>query len=138
MDNEPDLWTSTHEEVHPNPLTYAELIQKTIDYASAVKDVSAISLVFGPVNYGWYGMMTLQDAPDRNVPGGLNFQQYYLQQIANAEAAAGRTLVDVDDIHFYSEAQDTNGHRVTGEDTDAAAVAGARSVGTVAVRSHLR
>ena len=109
--------------MHPAKPTYAELIQKTIEYASAVKDVSAISLVFGPVNYGWNGMMTLQDAPDKSVAGALNFQQYYLQQIANAEATAGRTLVDVDDIHYYSEAYDTNNHRVTDGYTDAAAVA---------------
>ena len=37
LDNEPDLWSSTHVEVHPQKLSYAELIQRTIAYAWAIK-----------------------------------------------------------------------------------------------------
>ena len=64
LDNEPDLWSSTHAEVHPAATTYSELVSKTIAYADAIKDISPGSLVFGPVNYGWNGYTTLQDAPD--------------------------------------------------------------------------
>src|SRR5207247_9123047 len=52
LDNEPDLWSSTHAEVHPNAATYAELVQKTVAYANAIKAVAPASKVFGPVNYG--------------------------------------------------------------------------------------
>jgi hypothetical protein len=60
------------------------------------------SLVFGPVNYGWHGYTTLQDAPDQN---GRDFQTYYLQQLAQAEVTHGQRLVDVLDVHWYPEAQ---------------------------------
>ena len=39
LDNEPDLWSSTHAEVHPTPLTYAELAQRNVEYATAIKAV---------------------------------------------------------------------------------------------------
>jgi hypothetical protein len=102
LDNEPDLWASTHAAIHPNATTYAELVQKTITFADAIKDVAPGSKVFGPVNYGWHGYTTLQDAPDRN---GRDFQTFYLQQLAQAETAYGQRLVDVLDVHWYPEAQ---------------------------------
>ena len=37
LDNEPDLWSSTHAEVHPSAVTYAELANRNIDYATAIK-----------------------------------------------------------------------------------------------------
>jgi Glycoside hydrolase family 44 len=120
LDNEPDLWASTHAEVHPAKTTYAEMVQKTVAYASAIKDVSPNAKVFGPVNYGWAGYRSLQSAPDA---AGRDFHTFYLQQLHAAEQTAGRRLVDVMDVHYYSEAQDTNGHRVTDGYTDSAAVA---------------
>ena len=37
LDNEAMLWNSTHRDVHPQPATYDEIWQKTVDYASAIK-----------------------------------------------------------------------------------------------------
>ena len=39
LDNEPDLWSSTHAEVHPVPVTYAELVQRNMTFATAIKAV---------------------------------------------------------------------------------------------------
>ena len=64
LDNEPDVWAETHPEVHPEKLTYAELMQRTIAYSTAIKNVEPGALVYGPVNYGWGGMFNLQNAPD--------------------------------------------------------------------------
>jgi hypothetical protein len=104
LDNEPDLWAHTHARIHPNATTYAELRQRTIDYASAIKDAAPGALVFGAVNYGWHGYRTLQDAPDR---AGRDFHRYFLEQMNAAEQTAGRRLVDVLDVHWYPEAQGT-------------------------------
>jgi hypothetical protein len=119
LDNEPDLWSSTHAEVHPAATTYAELVQKTIDYASAIKDVMPGTQIFGPVNYGWQGYVNLQNAPDAN---GRDFLTFYLQQMQQADAAAGHRLVDVLDVHWYPEATG-GGVRITGQDTTPAVVA---------------
>ena len=113
LDNEPDLWPSMHPRIHPDPTTYAELAQKTVDYAGAIKSVSPAALVFGPVNYGWYGYTMLQGAPDA---AGRDFQEFWLASVAAADQAAGHRLVDVLDVHWYPEAQG-GGVRVTGSDT---------------------
>ncbi|MFO0875831.1 MAG: glycoside hydrolase family 44 protein [Gemmataceae bacterium] len=119
LDNEPDLWQETHAAIHPGDVTYAELVQKSIEYAAAIKAVAPGSLVFGPVNYGWHGFTTLQDAPDG---AGRDFQSFYLAQMKAAETAAGRRLLDVLDVHWYPEAQG-GGVRITDQNNSAAVVA---------------
>lgn len=121
LDNEPDLWADTHLPIHPDPVTYAELIRKTVDYAAAIKAIIPSGLVFGPVNYGWQGYVNLQNAPDA---GGRDFQAVYLQQLAEAEQRQGRRLVDVLDVHWYPEAQG-DGIRII-EDNNSPAVVAAR------------
>ncbi len=64
LDNEPDLWSSTHAEVHPSAVGYAELVTRNTNYAKAIKGVWPTAKVAGPVNYGFYGFERLQDAPD--------------------------------------------------------------------------
>ena len=119
LDNEPDLWSSTHAEIRPNPATYAEMVQKTIDYSKAIKNVMPGAKVFGPVNYGWYGMVTLQDAPDA---AGRDFLNFYLSQMKQAEQTAGKRLLDVLDVHWYPEATG-GGVRITEANNSAAVVA---------------
>ncbi len=102
LDNEPDLWSSTHAEIHPNAATYAEMITRSTDYASAIKNVYPSATVFGPVNYGWYGFMALQGAPDQN---GRNFLDVYLDGMRVAGNVAGKRLLDVMDVHWYPEAK---------------------------------
>ena len=119
LDNEPDLWSSTHAEVHPAAVTYAELVQKTIAYATAIKTVSPSSKIFGPVSYGWNGYTTLQNAPDA---AGRDFLEFYLAQMKQAELSAGKRLLDVLDVHWYPEAQG-GGVRITGTETSGTVVA---------------
>jgi len=101
LDNEPDYWQATHPEIHPKNATYAELIEKTIAYADAIKSVEPNVLVFGPANYGWQGYTHLQEAPDAN---NRDFQEVYLQAMANAERSHHRRLLNVLDVHWYPEA----------------------------------
>ncbi|HLK13184.1 MAG TPA: glycoside hydrolase family 44 protein [Fimbriimonadaceae bacterium] len=109
LDNEPDLWGSTHEEIWPKNPTYAQIIANNIEFAGAIKDAAPGALVFGPVNYGWGGFMTFQGANDG---GGRNFLDVYLAAMKDAEAKAGKRLLDTLDVHWYPEAQG-DGVRVT-------------------------
>lgn len=118
LDNEPDLWPATHPRIHPDATTYAELAAKSIAYAAAIKNVSPDALVFGPVNYGWYGYVALQGAPDA---AGRDFQEFWLAEIEAAQQVLGARLVDVLDVHWYPEAQG-GGVRITGAETTPAVV----------------
>jgi hypothetical protein len=120
LDNEPDLWKETHPEIHPAPVTYAELVQKSTEFGQAIKDVAPNALVLGFVSYGFNGFVTLQNAPDASSHG--NFIEHYLKQMKLAEQAAGKRLIDVLDLHWYSEVY-ANGQRIIGNDTSPASVA---------------
>lgn len=113
LDNEPDLWSSTHSEIHPAALTYAEIVQKNTDFADAIKAVAPKSIVFGPVNYGWAGYANLQGAPDAN---NRDFLDFYLDSMKAAEGTKGKRLVDVLDVHWYPEATG-DGHRIVDDGT---------------------
>lgn len=119
LDNEPDLWSSTHAEVHPNPATYVEMVQKTIAYGNAIKNVMPNTKIFGPVNYGFLGMWNLQNAPDA---AGRDFLNYYLAQMKAAELTYGKRLLDVLDVHWYPEVY-ASGVRITEQNNTPAVVA---------------
>jgi hypothetical protein len=102
LDNEPELWTTTHARVHPDKVRFDEVARLNAEYAEAVKRVAPKALVFGFVSYGWHGLTTLQDAPDRN---GRDFSEFFLEEMKAAERKAGRRLVDVFDLHWYPEAR---------------------------------
>jgi len=110
LDNEPDLWSSTHAEVQQTALTYAAFMSRSLQFAGALKDAVPGALLFGPVSYGWNGYVNLQNATDAATYG--DFLAYYLSQMSQASASQGRRLLDVLDLHFYSEAQGC-GVRVT-------------------------
>jgi hypothetical protein len=118
LDNEPDLWSSTHAEIRRNAagtasqaVTYQELRDRTVQYATAIKNVWPEAPVLGPVSYGFNGYISLQNASDA---GGRDFINYYLQQMNTASQAAGKRLVDALDLHYYPEARATlaNGSKV--------------------------
>jgi hypothetical protein len=111
MDNEPDLWSFTHARIHPEPLLYAELVAKNIEFARAVKSVAPDAWVTGFVSYGFNGYINLQSAPDEQG----EFIPYFLSAMAEAEQIEGQRLIDVLDLHWYPEALG-NGQRITGED----------------------
>jgi hypothetical protein len=131
LDNEPDIWSSTHAEVHPTPVTYAELVMRNTVYGAAVKSVWPTAEVAGFVSYGWTGYETLQGASDSQANG--EFLTYYLDQMKAAEATAGKRLVDYLDLHWYPETYVNDGYngqssnRIV-DNTDATALAVAARV----------
>jgi hypothetical protein len=137
LDNEVDLWAYTHARLRGDatspvasqagtPLGYAEVVQLSVDYASAAKDVNSAVQILGPVNYGWGGYTNLQGAPDA---GGRDFLNFYLQQMSAAGTTAGRRLLDALDVHWYPEARGAcasnpmDGCRITDNVNEAGVVA---------------
>jgi hypothetical protein len=131
LDNEPDLWgyvsngagTGTHPEVQRTQLTYSAFLQQSIASASAIKAALPSSLVYGPVSYGWNGMLSFQGAPDSTGATIDNsFIDYYLSQMS--AASTSRRLLDVLDLHWYSEATcSSSGVRVINTDNSDCVVA---------------
>jgi Glycoside hydrolase family 44 len=109
LDNEPDLWNSTHRDVHPQPLSEKELWKKSKATAEAVKQADPTAGVLGPSDWGWcaYYYSAVDDCgsstKDQDAHGGLPLGQWYLKQFAHAQRTTGTRLLDYFDEHFYPQ-----------------------------------
>jgi fibronectin type 3 domain-containing protein len=113
LDNEPELWNSTHLEVQgPTPVTSDNYITKTINLTKAIKDQFPNALIFGPVHYGFQGIYNWQGELSATPSGSNWFPDKYLQAIKTASTTYGKPLVDIYDFHWYAEDYDSNGTRV--------------------------
>lgn len=114
LDNEPDLWSSTHPRIHPQKVTCSELISKSVELAKVIKEMDPNAMVFGYESYGFMGFYSLQDAPDwKNVKGNHAwFISYYLEKMKEASDQYGKRLLDVLSIHWYPEARSSSGVRI--------------------------
>lgn len=114
LDNEPDLWATTHREIQAAEGPKADyLIGRTLQLARAIKKQFPEAVVFGPAISGFYGMYGWRDelsaAPDLE----NWFFDKYARAVQAASAGLKTPLVDVFDFHWYPEATDSAGHRVT-------------------------
>ncbi len=113
LDNEPMLWNSTHRDVHPEPTTYDELLEKTIAYGTAVRQADPDAVIAGPAEWGWTGYFRSaadvepgkpQDA-DRKAHGNVPLLPWYLRKLREHEKKTGVRILDVVDVHFYPQGQ---------------------------------
>src|SRR6266700_711491 len=115
LDNEPELWNSTHKEVQGGTrVTSDDYIAKTITLTKALKDQFPDVVIFGPVHYGFQGLFNWQGESGINAtPNGMDwFPDKYLQAISTASMTYGRPLVDVYDFHWYPEVYDASNTRI--------------------------
>jgi hypothetical protein len=123
LDNEPMLWAQTHRDAHPQPPTYDELVQRTIEYGTAIREADPGALIAGPAEWGWtnYFYSAKDNAeggpsarPDRRAHGDQPLVAYYLKALAENEKKTGTRVLDVLDLHAYPQ-----GERVYGDAVDA-------------------
>jgi hypothetical protein len=120
LDNEPDLWSSTHAEIWPVKPTYDDVTSRNAEYAAMIHRRVPNATVVGYGSYGWTGWETLQGSPDAQTKG--RFLDYYLDKMREAEQTYGHRVVDAMDIHWYPEARGDN-TRITENCTTAGCVA---------------
>ena len=112
LDNEPSLWNTNHRDVHPEPLSYDELLDRTIRYGSAIREADPQAVIAGPSEWGWTGYFySAKDMaagatvrPDRRAHGDVPLLPWYLQKLRERERATGKRVLDVLDVHFYPQA----------------------------------
>ena len=114
LDNEPELWKTTHLEVQgPASITSDDYIGRTIGLATALKKQFPEVVIFGPGNYGFLGIYNWNSELSATVSGNNWFADKYMLALRNASSSFGKPLVDVYEIHWYPEATDGAGTRVT-------------------------
>lgn len=121
MDNEPDIWHITHDDVVKTPPTAEQFRAR---YFAAAKTARAkfpgIKLV-GPIAanewfwYDWAGGGTTVNGRE------LPWLEYFIKRVAEEQAASGVRLIDVLALHFYPGSTNTDQltqyHRVFFDDT---------------------
>ncbi len=110
LDNEPFLWNDTHPYLHPEECTADELIEKSIELASVVKELDPNAEVYGPALWGMLPCIqagtseNFTDTKWNSIKDNYNwYLDYYLESMANAEKETGTRLLDVIDVHYYSQ-----------------------------------
>jgi hypothetical protein len=113
LDNEPALWSKTHRDVHPDPLTYDELLDRTLRYGTAIRQADPEALIAGPAAWGWEEyLFSAKDAryprilrPDRRLHGDVPLLAWYLRRLREEEERTRVHILDLVDVHFYPAAE---------------------------------
>lgn len=101
MDNEPEIWNGTHDDVQKEPVSADEFIDKYIAVAKAAKNKWPDIKLVGPITcneWQWYA------GSDYGVTVGEEFYpwiEYFIKRIGEEEARCGVKLLDVFAIHYY-------------------------------------
>jgi hypothetical protein len=114
MDNEPELWSQTHTDVHPARVGYDEILSKFLEYADAIKAVDPTAQITGPVSNGWNayfyseldrGSDNFLTAADRKAHNNMPFLAWFLSEVKKYDDKVGYRTLDVLDIHYYPQGQ---------------------------------
>jgi hypothetical protein len=120
IDNEPMLWSSTHRDVHPARVSYAELLQTFLTYAGAVKAVDPGAEVLGPESCCWYdywyseldrGSDNFATHADRKAHQDVPLIPWFLRSVKQHDFESGIRTLDVLSVHFYPQAGGVHGDR---------------------------
>ena len=115
MDNEHSIWHSTHRDVHPVGAKMAEVRDKMLAYAAAVKGRDAAAMVVGPEEWGWSGytlsgydqqygsLYGWSNLPDRIANGNWDYLPWLLNQLKGSSVANGQKPLDVFSVHYYPQ-----------------------------------
>jgi hypothetical protein len=101
MDNEPEIWGGTHDDVYPEQPTAEELMQKYFAVAKKARALYPGIKLCGPVTcneWQWYNY----DSKRINSGGkSYSWLEFFIKRIAEEQQATGIRLLDVIDLHFY-------------------------------------
>jgi hypothetical protein len=106
MDNEPEIWSGTHDDVMKTQLPAEEFMQRYFKVAKAARAKYPDIKLVGPVpanEWQWFRW------GDGSSTGYKPWLEFFIRRIAEEEKASGIKLLDVLDIHFYpGESDATN------------------------------
>ncbi len=109
MDNEIEIWGSTHRDVHPNPSAYDELRDTYIAEARALKGWDSAAIRLGPVTCCWWFYWNGANNNDKGAHAGNDFIPWWLNEVYWQDKVAGTRSVDIFDIHAYPDGPNTSG-----------------------------
>jgi hypothetical protein len=110
MDNEIEIWGSTHRDVHPQPSGYDELRDTYIAESRALKGWDPAAVRFGPITCCWWFYWNGANGNDKGTHAGIDFVPWWLNEVYWQDQIAGTRSVDVFDLHAYPDTPDTSSY----------------------------
>ncbi len=110
MDNEVEIWSSTHDDVLATQPTAETFLQLYFAVAKKARSLYPGIKLTGPVSpneWQWYNWnnTTVTGADGKQYP----WLEYFIKRVAEEEQSSGIRLLDVIDLHFYpSSTTDTS------------------------------
>ena len=107
MDNEPEIWSGTHDDVMPVQLSPQEFMERYIELAKKARAKFPDIKLVGPVTanewqwYNWGGKPITENG--KTYP----WLEYFIKTIAEEQQKSGAKLLDMLDIHFYPATKKT-------------------------------
>ena len=104
MDNEIDIWSGTHRDVHPAGSGYNELSNTFVSESRAVKSWDSSAVRFGPVSCCWYFYWNLPSTTDnKSSHANMDFLPWWLNDVYWQDQIAGTRSLDAFDVHAYTD-----------------------------------
>ena len=100
MDNEPEIWEGTHDDVMPSQLAAEDFMQRYFAYAKAARARFPEIKLTGPVpanEWQWFNYPKAINVGGRSYP----WLEYFIKRVGEEQARTGIRLLDVLDIHYY-------------------------------------
>lgn len=107
MDNEPEIWSGTHDDVMPKQVSPQEFMQRYMALAKKARTSFPGIRLVGPVTanewqwYNWDGQPVTENG--KTYP----WLEYFIKALAEEQQKSGLRLLDVLDIHFYPSTRKT-------------------------------
>ncbi|MEO6003100.1 MAG: glycoside hydrolase family 44 protein [Opitutus sp.] len=102
MDNEPEIWNGTHDDVMPTQLSAEAFMQRYFDYAKQARSRYPQIKLAGPLpanEWQWFnwgtGLITASDG--KKYP----WLEFFIKRVSEEQTRTGIRLLDVLDLHYY-------------------------------------
>jgi hypothetical protein len=109
LDNEPEIWSGTHRDVHPVATGYDELSADIVHAGHFLKSVDPAAVRLAPVFDSWWFYWNGANGNDKDAHGGLDFLPWLLNEIWYNDQVQGSRSFDVFDVHAYFNGPNTGG-----------------------------
>ncbi|KAF7365841.1 Endoglucanase A [Mycena venus] len=102
IDNEIEIASSTHQDMHPAAIDYDEELARVLNFSLVAKEVIPGVKVAAPSTCAWWFYWTSEVGyTDNAAHDNMDFLPWFLMKMAAAEKTHGQRILDYLDIHYY-------------------------------------
>ncbi|KAF8588333.1 glycoside hydrolase family 44 protein [Ramaria rubella] len=105
IDNEMEIASNTHQDMHPQPMGYDEELARVINFSTIAKEAISGVEVAAPSTCSWWYYWTSEiGLSDNAAHNNTDFLPWFLTEMKLQEQKTGKRLLDFLDIHYYFQA----------------------------------